>query len=200
MPEEYLRSLIKLSEEIFKNAEIIEVDPVESWEDDFFKEQWFHDTQNGDKYFKKSPGWYWISSNATFEELKALECPEDLPAKACDIGALAIKNYKIFGEDYLCKKNDKNARIIYNGHQSNVIYRIREHFMLKNQKTGAIGLRYYPFYKNRWQIRFFGVKQITKLSSAFRPEVRRMIEKKSGRIAIENAWRAEYGWPILCKA
>lgn len=46
----------------------------------------------------------------------------------------------------------------------------------------------------------FGKPYIQKLPARFQNDVNNIIQTKSGRISIENAWRAEHGWPILCKA
>jgi len=69
MPEEYLKSLIELSKEIFNKAETIKLDPKESWNEEFFKKQWFEDTNNEKKYITQSPGWYWIGCDIDFKEL-----------------------------------------------------------------------------------------------------------------------------------
>lgn len=201
MPEEYLKDLINLSKVIYENAEEIHLDPSDTWDESLFLKSWFMDSDNQDKYITQSPGWYWIGANTSFDELKQLNCPaEELPGGACNIGELSATNYKTFGEEYLCKIDDSNRRIIYNGHQSNVVIRIRQHFTLKNDSTGALGLNHYPLNKKNWKIRFFGKPHISRLQENIREEVESMIEEKSGRIAIENAWRAKYGWPILCKA
>ena len=201
MPKEYLKDLIKLSEAIFENSEELLLQPSKDWSNDILKKEWFSDNGFENKYISRSPGWYWIACDISFEELKNLICTsEDLPGGACKIGEVSTKNYKTFGEEYLCKLDDSNRRIIYNGHQSNVVIRAREHFTLNNDKTGALGLKYYPLSKKNWKIRFFGKPHINRLQNEIQEEVRSMIAEKSGRIAIENAWRAKYGWPILCKA
>ncbi len=71
--------------------------------------------------------------------------------------------------------------------------------MLNNNRTGAIGLRYYPLSERKWTVSYFAKNNIQKLYKEDRSDVERLIYKKSGRVAIENAWRASYGWPILCK-
>ncbi len=202
MPENYLKDLISLSDEIFKNAEKVKVKPTEMWDDDFFKKQWFDGTANGDKYFSTSPGWYWIGCDVSFQELQKMEVlrEKNLPKGACKIKELAIANYNTFGEEYLCKLDESESRIIYNGHQGNVISRIRQHFTLNNENTGALGLKYYPMFEKKWVIRYFGKPHIERLPMRIQEDVENIISTQSGRIAIENAWRAKHGWPILCKA
>tara|TARA_R100000935_G_scaffold58869_1_gene98826 strand:+ start:9428 stop:10036 length:609 start_codon:yes stop_codon:yes gene_type:complete len=202
MPEDYLKSLIELSTEIFKNAVTVKVDPEESWNEDFFKKQWFKDTNNNKRYITQSPGWYWIGCDIGFEELQEMQLlkEKELPKSACEISELSLKNYRTFGEDYLCKLDVNGTRIIYNGHQGSVITRIRQHFTLNNENTGALGLKYYPLSQKKWVIRYFGNSHIDRLPSHIQSDVKSIISTQSGRIAIENAWRAKHGWPILCKA
>ncbi len=202
MPEEYLKSLIELSKEIFKNAETIKLGPEESWNEEFFKKQWFEDTKNEMKYITQSPGWYWIGCDVGFEELKRIELlkGKKLPKSACKIKELAQANYSTFGNEYLCNLDESGTRIIYNGHQGSVIQRIRQHFTLNNENTGALGLKYYPMFQKKWVIKYFGKPHIEKLPQRFQNDVKNIITTQSGRISIENAWRAKHGWPILCKA
>lgn len=200
MPEEYLKDLINLSKAIYENAEEIYLDPSDTWDEDMFLKDWFMGSDNKDKYITQSPGWYWIGCDISFSELMDLNCPQGLPTKACELGKLSKENYKTFGEDYLCKVDDKSYNIIYNGHENRIIPRLRIHFTLKNNHTGALGLRHYDLSRKNWKIRFFGKPHIDRLKDNIQEEVYSMIEEKPGRIAIENAWRAKYGWPILCKA
>jgi len=202
MAENYLKTLIHLSENIYECSEKIDVQPSELWNDDFFKKDWFKQTNNNNKYITQSPGWYWIGCNVSFEELQKTEVSfnETLPKSGCKIKALSKANYKTFGEQYLCKLDDFESRIIYNGHQGNILTRIRQHFTLNNENTGALGLKYYPMSGKNWTIRYFGKPHIKRLPKGLQSDVGSIISKQSGRIAIENAWRAKNGWPILCKA
>ena len=71
--------------------------------------------------------------------------------------------------------------------------------MLNNNRTGAIGLRHYPMSKRKWTVAYFAKNNIQRINKEDRSDVERLINNKSCRVAIENAWRASYGWPILCK-
>lgn len=201
MPEDYLKDFIKLAETIYDNSEELVLKPLETWNKEILRKEWFRNNGHEDKYITQSPGWYWIACDINFEELKQVYCPTQyLRGKACRIGELSKKNYKTFGKEYLCKTEDDDRQIIYNGHQQNVIIRLRQHFFLNNDRTGALGLNCYPLSHKSWKVRFFGRPHIKRLSSGIQSEVRDLIEEQSGRLAIENAWRAKYGWPILCKA
>ncbi len=193
--------LLNLSKEIWENCTTIELDPRETWDLDFFLKPWFYSSKHEEKYTSTSPGWYWIGCDLDIQELGNIfpTVEGDLPKSACIINELAKKNLQTFSSNSLCKKNEKDCLIIYNGHQSNVIQRIRQHFMLNNNRTGAIGLRHYPMSKRKWTVSYFAKNNIQRINKEDRPDVERLINNKSGRVAIENAWRASYGWPILCK-
>lgn len=84
--------------------------------------------------------------------------------------------------------------------------RVRQHFVLseENDKTGALGIRHYTdFSKNKWILRYFTTNEIEELSSALTPKeselIKSLLDSKTGRNALESAWRAQFGWPILCK-
>ncbi len=193
--------LANLASEIWKNSTVMEITPTEIWDEDFFLKQWFDNNEHNDKYTKTSPGWYWIGCEIDFQDLKDISptVEKELQKSACKISDLARRNFQTFSTKNLCKKNKNASLIIYNGHQSNIINRVRQHFMLNNNRTGAIGLRYYPLSGRKWTIIFFGKRNIKQLRDEDQPEVERLIREKSGRVAIESAWRAYYGWPILCK-
>ena len=194
-------NLITLVENIWDNRTTIDVEPKELWHDDFFKKKWFTDSENDSKYVSKSPGWYWIGCNIEYEELKTLipTDPKKLPRNACSIKTLTEENLSIFGSQNLCSLNEQNCLIIYNGHQAGTIGRIREHFMLNNENTGALGLKYYPLSNRKWTLSYFTEKHIDKLDANLQQQVKNLVKKKSGRVAIESTWRARFGWPVLCK-
>lgn len=194
-------NLITLAEAVWENRTTVEVEPQDLWNDDFFRKKWFADSKNDSKYVSKSPGWYWIGCNIEYEELKTLFPieAEVLPKNACSIKTLTEENFSIFGIQNLCSTNEHQSLIIYNGHQAGTIGRIREHFMLNNENTGALGLKYYPLSNKKWTLSYFTEKHIDKLAPDLQEQVKNLVRKKSGRVAIENSWRARYGWPVLCK-
>ena len=98
----------------------------------------------------------------------------------------------------LCVHN-RGSTVIYNGHQGNVVGRIRTHFSLNNNRTGALGIKHYSLSCNNWKAKIFTSQLISNLSQSEQELVRILIDNKTGRIAIENAWRTNSGWPVLCK-
>lgn len=191
-------NLIKIAEEIWSHRIVLETIPSEKWNNNFLKKKWFDDYPG--IYVSKSPGWYWIGCKVEHEELLHLNLIKKgaLAKGACEIPSVAKDNIKTFGSN-LCRKDEEGCQIIYNGHQGSVLSRLRQHFVLKNQNTGAIGLNYYPLSNREWTISFFTEKHIDGLSLEIQGKVSNLIKSKSGRVAIENAWRAKFGWPILCK-
>ncbi|MDT0677010.1 hypothetical protein [Autumnicola musiva] len=155
MSEEYLKNFIKLSEAIYDSAEEILIKPSKTWNDNILKKEWFDKNCYSNKYITMSPGWYWIACDLNFEEVKKLNSSNDaLRRNACKIGELSRKNIKTFGAEYLCKLDDDGKQIIYNGHQNNVVIRLRQHFNLNNDSTGALGLNCYPLSKKTGKLGF----------------------------------------------
>lgn len=83
---------------------------------------------------------------------------------------------------------------------------VRQHFVLseENNKTGALGLRHYEYFsKNKWVLRYFTSNEIEEIKSVLTPKeselIKNLLDSKTGRNALESAWRAKFGWPILCK-
>jgi hypothetical protein len=109
-------------------------------------------------------------------------------------------NLYLFGSN-ICTISDQGFTIVYNGHQNSVISRLRQHFQLHNAKTGALGLNHYPLSNHEWQIRYFSESMINQEieDSEVRKQIKKLVESKTGRVAIENAWRMVCGWPVLCK-
>lgn len=79
--------------------------------------------------------------NMNYDELHAVEKPPSLPEKACNIGLLSHANKEVFGVSLLCA-NESGIMVVYNGHEANVTSRIRTHFALNNNSTGALGIKH----------------------------------------------------------
>lgn len=193
-----MNDLLKLSSEIWANSIEIEFGSTEIWVDNSLTKKWFEDNLYSTFWPGQSPGWYWLSVDLTYSELHSLTRPSTLPNSGCDFGLLTHQNTDTFGSHLLCKHSE-NRVVIYNGHEGNVASRIRTHFNLNNNSTGALGIRHYPLSNKIWKVNFFSRFQIAKLPTASRDLVEKLINDKSGRTAIENAWRMKNGWPVLCK-
>lgn len=194
--------LQEVAEYVWRNSHAIEFGSSGRWIEDIFLHPWFKEF-HPDEWIKGSdrPGWYWFSIIDAVD-LTDLDRPVKLPEKACDFGDLSSENYSLFENELSHLKRDNN--VIYNGHEANVIGRIRSHFAVNNNKTGALGISHYDSLSNcHWVVNVF-VKQHLELEDDLSPEdkaqIKKLCESKTGRVSIEQMWRSMYGWPALCKA
>ena len=144
-------------------------------------------------------GWYWFSVDLTFNELQSLDRPATLPMNGCDIGETTRSNLEVFGPDFLCQATDDGLLTVYNGHEKSIRDRVRAHFTLNNDRTGALGLRHFMLHERTWMLRVFSAPCLESIPEALRSRVEQLMSSKSGRSAVESAWRVSYGWPLLCK-
>lgn len=135
------------------------------------------------------------------QDLIALEKPTLLPQKACNFGAVARSNADLFNEEICHKKS--HVRVVYNGHEKNVLSRIRAHFTVAKDGTGALGIKHYPLSNKKWAVSVFHkgiLEKLTCLTVDEKIKIAQFCESKTGRTAVETAWRITHGWPLLCKA
>ncbi|MEH6659830.1 hypothetical protein [Leeuwenhoekiella marinoflava] len=196
-----MQNLTTIAEIIWQNRVSFNIEPKEIWDSTILTEKWFKSTKElNTVYTSGAPGWYWISLETSFEELQKLN--SDTCKKAgCKIDKVAASNLALFTEKLLCKKDDKGMLIIYNGHQNKVLSRLRQHFVLNNDGTGALGFNAYKTLAiKHWTISYFSAKHIQNLPTEYQQVIKSLINSSVGRVAVETAWRASNGWPILCKA
>jgi hypothetical protein len=191
-------NITDITDSIWKNSEEIAFGNVNTWNGDTFKKKWFSESNIANKWDSVSPGWYWFICNISYEELQDMIRPRSLPSSGCDFGLVSHKNIDTFGVDKLCTFCHGEA-VIYNGHEGNVMSRIRTHFILNNNRTGALGIKHYPLSSREWKVKIFTQKLINNLPADIQEQVRRLLNNKTGRCSIESAWRVKNGWPILCK-
>jgi hypothetical protein len=188
----------EISEFVWLNSKAIEFGEVDSWDMNLFTSEWAKDKPIEAVWKTNSAGWYWFLVNMSYEELHALVKPSTVPEKGCNIGLLSRKSKKIFGYELLCS-NESGATVIYNGHGANVTSRIRAHFALSNNNTGALGIHHYPLSNKKWIVRYFSSPCLLTLSASDQSRIESLMNSYSGRCAVESAWRVKNGWPILCK-
>ncbi|HHX8679247.1 hypothetical protein J4H63_14830 [Vibrio alginolyticus] len=197
-------NLEQVVEYIWNNSHEINFGESEAWNDDTFLSPWFNDNYPDEWVTGKDrPGWYWFSlDNSLLSELELIQRPEQLPLNACDFGAVFKENKMLFGRELV--HNKLETKVIYNGHESNVISRIRSHFSVSNDRTGALGIKHYnSLSAKQWTVHIF-LKQYLDLdddlSNEDKLQIKRLCDSKTGRVAIEQAWRSRFGWPALSKA
>ena len=195
--------LSEIAEFVWNNRQTIDFGSTETWSDNTFLHPWFK--EHYPKQWRTGsdrPGWYWFSLNDDFDTLKNTVTPATLPTKACDFGEQSSNNIELFNNELTHKKS--KLAIVYNGHESDVLSRIRSHFFLNNNSTGALGINSYPeFSSKQWSVNIFlrqHLEGLNHIDQRTKDIITKYCNSKTGRVAIEQAWRSKYGWPILCKA
>jgi hypothetical protein len=179
---------------LYEYSEEVDFGTTNTWDNDTFLSRWFTKTPPNAK------GLYWFLTDATFNNIKR---PELLPERACDFGETTLNNLEIFSSsqdaltNFLTKQDPNGLSVVYNGQQGNVMNRARAHFALDNKTTAALGIKHYNLSHYKWTLKYFTTNEIDKLKS-HNDIIKKMLNHERGRLALENAWRAEYGFPILC--
>jgi hypothetical protein len=169
------------------------------WDAKLFTQPWAKARTPALTWSSYGAGWYWIRVKMNYSDLHALPKPSTLPQSGCDIGAVSRTNRSVFGEKLLCQPDIKGSVVVYNGHESNISARVRAHFALQNDRTGALGLKHFPLSHHAWEVRVFSVPCLGNLKGDQKSRIQLLMNSKSGRCAVETAWRATFGWPVLCK-
>lgn len=185
---------------VWTKSQIVKFGETTVWDNDLFKTKWSKGKTIEQSWKQSGAGWYWFSVDMTYNELHAVQKPQTLPDNGCNIGLLSHENKETFGDTLLYVPESPNTTVIYNGHESNVTSRIRTHFALNNNRTGALGLKHYPLSQKKWIVRYFSTPCFNSdISTSDRSRIEMLMNSYSGRCAVESAWRVKYGWPILCK-
>jgi hypothetical protein len=188
----------EISEYVWSNRKEIVFGECDEWNLDLFTAKWAKDKPFEIEWKNSNAGWYWFLTDINYTELHAIRKPQTLPDKGCNIGLLSHENMGVFGTTLLCA-GDSDLTVIYNGHEANITSRIRAHFSLNNNSTGALGIKHYPLSKKKWSVAYFSTPCFTELSSEDRTKIELLMNSYSGRCAVESAWRVNNGWPVLCK-
>ncbi|ALZ77345.1 hypothetical protein [Rheinheimera sp. F8] len=188
----------EIAEYVWLHSKEIEFGDSHQWDENLFLAEWAKNKPFATQWRNAAAGWYWFLVDMNYEELHDVVKPPSLPQKGCNIGLLTHSNMEVFGETLLCS-DSSGITVIYNGHEANVTSRIRSHFALNNNKTGALGLSHYPLSNRKWFVRYFSSNCFTDILENDRLRVELLMNSKSGRCAVEHAWRVNHGWPVLCK-
>ena len=133
------------------------------------------------------PGWYFIETDTPPEDFKGVRTPPpgyrhyNIPKKVNASLSLSKK----YG---MCiEPKDNPFYFVYSGEAKNLKARAREH-MSGHPKTGCLALENYPRLRSHtWKFHY------VECPPPFDSD-----ESKILRTFGEQAWRAKYGWPILC--
>ncbi|MEI6487739.1 MAG: hypothetical protein WCP52_02185 [Bacteroidota bacterium] len=186
--------LIKLADIIYKNTNKLNFGGNKDWDDSIFLKIWF---DNLAESIPNNKGLYWFISDCNLSQLKL---PKEFPKNGCNFSETSYNNVKTFGDSLLTYLDEKKQRVVYNGHQQNVMNRVRQHFHLDNQTTGALGIKKYSLSSSTWILKYFTLNDVPKIiDEKEKSQITSLLNSTTGRIALENAWRIKYGWPPLCK-
>ncbi|PJX22780.1 hypothetical protein CAP47_07070 [Psychroflexus sp. S27] len=189
-------TFIEIADKIFNNSNQVIFGTNDNWQIDVFKANWFTYL---DKPRPNAPGLYWFLTDSNITKI---ERPTSLPNKGCDFEITTKNNLQIFPNYLLSELNVNGLKVVYNGHENNVMNRVRQHFNLSNNNTGALGIKHYKLLSNKnWVLKYFTTKDIGALGldNSAQDVILNLLNSKTGRSALENAWRIKNGWPILCK-
>ncbi len=133
-----------------------------------------------------SPGWYFIETDTPPEIFKEVGSPVgqrhyNIPEKVKTSLSLS-KKYRA-----CILPTDNPFYFVYSGEAKNLKARAREH-MSGHPKTGCLALKnYHQLRSYTWKFHYVRC-----------PPPYESDESKVLRTYGEQAWRAKYGWPILC--
>ena len=192
-------NLTDFAKHVWEKSDAVEFGSTPDWDAQLLSHQWATGTTMASNWATYGPGWYWFLVEQSYAKLSVLARPENLPRNGCDIGSLSQTNTGIFGESLLCQPDTQSRIVVYNGHADKVSSRVRAHFALDNNGTGALGLKHFPLSESAWVLRIFSTPQLNSLDGANRPRLHSLMTTASGRCAVEAAWRISFGWPVLCK-
>lgn len=188
----------EIAEYVWLNSKEIEFGEIDTWDENMFTSKWAKGKPIDSAWNDAGAGWYWFLVNMNYDEIHAVVKPPSLPDKGCNIGLLSHDNNEVFGASLLCA-NESGLTVIYNGHEANVTSRIRAHFALNNNSTGALGIKHYPLSNKKWIVRYFSSPCFTDVPTSDKSRIELLMNSYSGRCAVESAWRVKNGWPVLCK-
>jgi len=135
------------------------------------------------------PGWYWIKTNAKTGALIDIKYKQ---SKHTNIPE-TVKNTSVLQElEIAITQSGNDDYIVYNGSTYNLKARAREHFK-GHPKTYCLGISdHESLLKYNWTFCYVPISKCKTIPKKYS-------EDKVLRIAVEQAWRARHGWPILCR-
>lgn len=143
------------------------------------------ETEDWRSVIPSSPGWYFIETDTPLDILLDVGPPlgqrhYDIPKKVKE--SLSLRRY-----DACILPSNNSFYIVYSGEAKNLKSRAREHIS-GHPKTGCLALiNYKSLHSYKWKFYF-----------VLCPIYKDPNESKNIRTLGEQAWRAKYGWPVLC--
>jgi hypothetical protein len=133
------------------------------------------------------PGWYVIKTNTPVDILSKVGNPEG--GAHINIPKTLSEIKKVLHQELVIKQKNNEVYVVYNGRAKNLKARAREHYK-GHEKTYCLSLKQYETIKDyKWYFCYYPILKL-RLND---------INNKMFLIIVEQAWRTENGWPILCK-
>ena len=139
------------------------------------------------------PGWYLIKTNTPIDQLEKLKRPPGFEAHT-NIPETIGKTLMLEKAGIAIVQSNDEDYVVYNGEADKLKNRAREH-VRGHAKTYCLGLSNYreELSEYRWVFCFVAASNCENIPKNISHE------DKLLRLAVEQAWRAKHGWPILCK-
>jgi len=135
------------------------------------------------------PGWYWIKTNAKISTLIEIKYKQ---GKHTNISETIEKTSILHELELAITQSANEDYVVYNGEAHNLKARAREHFQ-GHRVTYCLGISDHKSLLNyNWTFYYVPVSKCKTIPEKYS-------EDTVLRIAVEQAWRAKHGWPILCR-
>ncbi len=133
-------------------------------------------------------GWYLIKTDASKKKLSESKSLHPEYKAHIDLYETINKTSKI--EGIAITQLGNAPYVVYSGEATNLRTRASQHIK-GNKNTFCLGLaNHIDLHLDKWWFCFLTLDRYTRFSIG---------ENKLLRLAVEQAWRAKNGWPILCK-
>lgn len=148
---------------------------------DFFSEAWRGIIPSG-------PGWYAIETNAPLSALAQVPLPLDQGSHYPIAQRVRDSQFLIESGAAIVPAEEGASYIVYSGEHGNLKARAREH-VRGHIGTGCLALSQYEIAtKFRWRFHYRPCEAHVPAAAG----------NKMLRNYLEQKWRAENGWPVLC--
>lgn len=156
---------------------------------------------------ERLPGWYWIATDLSNEELIDIEVELPAEERRCRGTGQYISIAQRAGatlfelDEKVCTTQCCGLRVVYNGHEGWARGRLMGHYKSLDPRTGALRVSQHPtlHLKGRWGAKIFTKDMIEHLNPSVQNLAAHLVASKLGRVVVEMEWRSLYGWPVLCR-
>ena len=141
------------------------------------------------KSIPSEAGWYLIKTNTPIVKLEGVGPPKPENKAHINIPQTISNTSMLRDSGVAIMQSDNSDYVVYNGETKNLKARAREH-VRGHSKTYCLGLSDYETLRcYKWTLSYVAVSDYKAVPN----------DNKLLRLAVEQAWRAKHGWPVLCK-